>query len=104
MKKVRNFMQILYWSWKLKNAPKLISMYLKDNIQTQAISELYTDDKKTKYSSNPGGILKLAQNLYEKPYTKRKSPKLVLLSFLAKFITKPKYQMNNFTFVRLKFL
>ena len=51
-------------------------MYLKDNMQNQTTSELYTEDKKTKYSSNPNYILK----------SKRKS------------------QMNNFTFARLKFL
>ena len=30
----------------MTNAPKLISMYLIDNMQNQTISELYTDDKK----------------------------------------------------------
>ena len=28
------------------------------------ISELYTDDKKSKYSSNPNDILKSSKNLY----------------------------------------
>ena len=51
-------------------------MYLKDNMQNQITSELYTEDKKTKYSSNPNYILKSAKNFYEKFYTKRKSPKL----------------------------
>ena len=51
-----------------KNALKLISMYLKDNMQNQIISELYNDnkksadDKKTKYSSNPNDILKSTKN------------------------------------------
>ena len=43
---IQNFLQVLYWSLKVTNAPKLISMYLIDNIQNQTISELYTDDKK----------------------------------------------------------
>ena len=81
MQKVQNFMQILYWSLKAKNAPKLISMYLKDNMQNQPISELYTDDKKTKCSSNPNDILKSAKNFYEKLYTKRQTPRLSLLKF-----------------------
>ena len=38
-------MQILYWNLKAKNTPKLISMYLKDNVQNQAISKFYTNDK-----------------------------------------------------------
>ena len=43
---VQNFMQILYSIWKAKSTPKFISMYLKDNMQNQTISELYTDNKK----------------------------------------------------------
>ena len=50
---------------------KIISMYLKDNMQNQKTSELYTDDKKTKYSSSPNDNLKSAQNFYEKLYMKR---------------------------------
>ena len=45
MQKVQDFMQILYWSLNLKKAPKLISLYLKDNMQNQIVSELYPDDK-----------------------------------------------------------
>ena len=40
-------------------------------MQNQAISELYADDKKTKYSSNPNDILKSGKNFCEKSYTKR---------------------------------
>ena len=81
MQKVQNFMQILYWSLKAKHAPKLISMYLKDNMQNQTISELYTDDKKTKCSSNRNDILKSAKNFSEKLHTKRQPPRLSLLKF-----------------------
>ena len=49
-----------------KNASKRISMYWEDNMQNRTISELYTNDKKTKYSSNPNDILKSAKNFYEK--------------------------------------
>ena len=58
-------MQILYWSLEAKNALKFVSMYLKENMQNQTISELYTDDKKTTYSSNPNAFLKLAKNFYD---------------------------------------
>ena len=46
----------------MKNAPKLFSMYLKDNMGNKTISELYTDAKKLKHSSNPNNILKSAKN------------------------------------------
>ena len=55
-------MQILYWNWNMKNAPSLISMYFKDNMQNHIISKLYTDDKKTKYSSNINDIFKSVGN------------------------------------------
>ena len=48
-------------SWKANNAPKLSSKYLKDRIwKNQTIFELYTDDNKSKYSSNPKDIFKPA--------------------------------------------
>ena len=39
---------------------------MKQNMQNGTISQLYADDKKSKYSSNPNDILKLAKNFYEK--------------------------------------
>ena len=77
-------------------------MYLKHNMQNKTISELYTDDKKTIYYADD--IPKSAKNFYENFCTKRQSPKLPLPNFLAKSLTERKSQMNNFTFVRLKFL
>ena len=55
-------------------------MYLKHDMQNQKFSELYTDDKKTKYSNY---ILKSAKSFYEKLYTKNQPPKLSLVNFLA---------------------
>ena len=81
MQKVQKFMQILYWSWKVKNASELLSMYLKHNKKNQAISELYTNDEKTSYFSNLNDILKSYENFYEKVYTKRQPQKLLLLNF-----------------------
>ena len=106
MQKVHNLMQILTLELKDLNlkASKLISMNLKNNMQNQTISWIYWDDKETKYSSNPNDILKSAENFYEKLYTIRQPQKLLLLNCLAKFLTKRKSQMNNFTFVRLRFL
>ena len=45
-------------------------MYLKDNMRNQKMSELYTADKKTKYSSNLNDLLKSVPNFYEKLYSK----------------------------------
>ena len=39
---------------------------MKQNIQNGIISELYTDDKKSKYSGNPNDILKSAKKINEK--------------------------------------
>ena len=43
---------------------------MKQNMQNQTISALYTDDKKWEYSSNLNGILQSAKKFYEKLYTK----------------------------------
>ena len=48
-----------------KIPPKLSLKYLKQNMKNQTIFELYTDDNKTKYSSNPIEILKSAKKCYE---------------------------------------
>ena len=40
----------------------------RQNMQHQTISELYTDDNKSKYSSNPKDILKSAKTFYKKLY------------------------------------
>ena len=62
-------------------------------MQNGTMSELYTDDKKSKYSRNPNHILKAAKNFYEKLYIKET---------IAKFLVKGKSQINNFTIVREK--
>ena len=36
------------------------------NMQNQTISEIYTDDNKSKHSSNPNDILKSAKTLYQR--------------------------------------
>ena len=35
-------------------------------MQNQTISEIYTDDNKSKHSSNPNDILKSAKTLYQR--------------------------------------
>ena len=67
-------------------------------MQNQTISELYTDDKKAKYSNDPY-VFKSVKNFYEKLYNKKQLPTLSLLKFLAIFLTERKSQMDKFTFV-----
>ena len=45
-------------------------------MQNQTISELYTDYKISKYSSNPIDILKSAKYFYEKLYTEETMSKI----------------------------
>ena len=59
---------------------------MKQNMQNGTISELYADDKKSKYSCNTNDILKLAKSFHYKFIYKRdKRSKLPLLYVLMKF-------------------
>ena len=87
----------------MENAPKLYSKYLKENMQNQTIFELYTDDNKSKYSSNPKDILKSAKIFMENS-TPSKLRQLQLLNFSGKFLTERKYLMNTLILVRWKYL
>ena len=62
--KVLNFVLILGRSFTAKNSPKLFFKILeRQNMQNQTIFELYTDDNKSEYSSNPKGILRSAKKI-----------------------------------------
>ena len=102
----------------------------RQNLQNQAIFELYDDDNKSKYSCNSEdkiykikqhlnymltiinqnirAILRIFLNIQKKimkNFTpKRQLPMLLLLNFLAKFVTDGKYLMNNLNFVRRNYL
>ena len=69
---------------------------------TKSISELYTDDNKSKYSSNPKDISKSPKKIHEKFYTKETTSKASTTKFLAKFLTEKKYLIKNLIFVRRK--
>ena len=53
-------------------------------MKNQIIFELYTDDNKSKYLSNPKDILKSAKS------TPSELPQLLLLNLFAKFLTEKK--------------
>ena len=62
--KVLNVVLILGRSFRAKNSPKLFFKVLeRQNMQNQAIFELYTDDNKSEYSSNPKDILRSAKKI-----------------------------------------
>ena len=62
----------------------------KQNLQNQRISELYTDDNKSKYSSNPKDILKCAYKIYETLYIKETTSKDATTEFLTKIPSREK--------------
>ena len=72
-------------------------------MQNQTIFKLYTDNNKSKYSSNPKDILKSAKKIM-KNSTPSELSQLLLLNLFRKFLTERKYLMNILIFVRLKYL
>ena len=65
------------------------------NMQNQTIFELYTDDIKSKYSSNPKDILKSPKQFYEKLYTKQTST-AATTEFLSKISKRKKICNEHF--------
>ena len=68
----------------------------RQNMQNQTISELYTDDKKSKFSSNPEDILKSANKIYENLYTRKKVSKSATNKLLNKIPLKKKISKEHF--------
>ena len=69
---------------------------MKQNMQNQTISELYIDDKKSKYHSSPNDILKSAKYFCEILYTKLDN----VQNFLVQLLTERKSQVNNIIIAR----
>ena len=72
-------------------------------MQNQTIFELYPDNNKSKYSSNPKDIVKSEEKIM-KNSTPSELSQLLLLNFFGQFLTERKYLMNILIFVRLKYL
>ena len=72
-------------------------------MQDQTIFELYTNDRKWKYSSSPKDILKSAKKNYEKLYTKQTSSRATT-EFLSQIPKRKKYLINTLIFASLKYL
>ena len=98
--KVLNFVLILEAGD--KKLPKTFFEVLeRQNMKSQTIFELYTNDNKSKYYSNPVNILKSVKKCNSTPSA---FPELLLLNLFRKFLKERKYLMNTLTFVRLKYL
>ena len=70
------------------------------NLQNQAISKLYTDNNKSKYSSNHKNIFKSEKKIMKNFIPRRQIQTLLLLDLLAKLITERKSLMNYLIFAR----
>ena len=68
----------------------------RQNLQDQTISELYTDDNESKYSSNPKDIFKPTKNFYETFYNKETTSKAATIEFLTKIPNKEKISNQQF--------
>ena len=69
-------------------------------MQNGTIPELYTDDKKSKYSCNPNDILKSAKNFNEKLYTKEKN----VQNSVGQLSKKPNLEQSPTIFEREKII
>ena len=63
---------------------------MRQNMQNQTISELYTNDKTSKYSSNCNNIVKSGKNFYEKFYTKETMSKTATVELFSKISNRNK--------------
>ena len=73
----------------------------RQNMQNQTLVELYTDDNKPKYSSNPKEILKSTKDIYENFYTKQTST-AATTEFLSKILNRNKISNQNFNLCETK--
>ena len=65
-------------------------------MQNQIISELYTDHKRSKYSSNPNDIFKSAKKLYVKIYTEEATSRTATTELLSKSPNRKKISDEQF--------
>ena len=71
-------------------------------MQTQTISKLYTDDSKSRHSSNPKYVLKSLKYFYETLYTKETNPKAATTKCLAKIPNREEILNEQFSLCEIK--
>ena len=74
----------------------------RQNLQNQTRSELYTNDNKSKYSSNPKDIFKSEKLFYQKLYTKYTNSKAASTKFLSKIPNIKKLSKEQFNLYEAK--
>lgn len=90
-------------TWKAKNSLNPFSVFLKGKMQNQTISELCTDDKKTKYSNNTQDILKFANKFYEDLYSRGKISRDAINKLLNKVPNSRRYLWITLASAKEKF-
>ena len=85
-KKVLNFVLTSDGTWRTKKEcwKTFSKVLLRQNLEIQTKSELYTDDNKSKYSSNPKDVFKSATKFFETLYTQETTSKAATTKFLSK--------------------
>ena len=92
------------WELQGKNAPKLFSKHLKDRIcKIKHNLNYILMIIKQNALTNPKDIIKPTKSLMRSFTQRRQVPKLLLLNFLAKFLTEKKYIMNDLSLRGKKF-
>ena len=79
-----------------KCSKSFINILERQHMQNQTISELYTDDKKSKVSDNPKDILNSAKKIYENLYTKEEIFQSAINELLNKIPLNKKISNEHF--------
>ena len=79
-----------------KCSKSFFSVLQRQNMQSQTIYELCTDDKKTKHSNKPQDILKSAKKFYEDLYSRGNISRDAIIKFLNKIRNSKKVSMDSF--------
>ena len=85
--------------WELackKYRKTFLKVFERHNLQNQIIFELYPNDNKSKYSSNPEDIFKCAKKVYEKLCNKETTSKAATTKFLSKISNRKKKSIEQF--------
>ena len=86
------------WNLEGEKCPKTFFKILeRQHMQNQTMSEIYTDDKKSKYSSNPKDVLKSAKNFDENLYTRENLSTSAINEFLNKIPNNKIISNEHFT-------
>ena len=72
------------------------------NLENQTISELYTDDNKSKYSRNSKDNFKFENKFFKKIYSKEATSKFFATNFFSKSVNRKKIFNEQFNLCEVK--